>query len=238
MDDPRAVDRSAAAQANGTDGDGGWDAEPAADDALAPSDPQTAAADAGRAAGATSEADASSDADSDAGRADAATSEADECPVAIGWPEGWIDALTGADGPLLWDRTLERELARVKRYHRPATVAFMELEGLDRVARRWGLDAAEDALRGCARILQGELRTSDHFARIEPARFGILLTETAEIAAINFIERARVACEHEVRASGEELSIGFGWASPSGEGTLADAVEKAVTRLEAELGRR
>jgi diguanylate cyclase (GGDEF)-like protein len=227
MDDPRAVDRSAAAQANGTDGDGGWDAEPEADDAVAQPDSQPAAADADRHA----------DAKSDAGSA-AADLDADERPVAIGWPEGWIDALTGADGPLLWDRTLERELARVKRYHRPATVAFMELEGLDRVARRWGLDVAEDALRGCAGILQRELRTSDHLARIEPARFGILLTETAEIAAINFIERARVACEHEVRASGEELSIGFGWASPSGEGTLADAVEKAVTRLEAELGRR
>jgi diguanylate cyclase (GGDEF)-like protein len=229
MDDPRAVDRSAAAQANGT-GDGGWDAEPATDDAPARSDPQRTARDA--------ELRAEPDAESGRAEADAADRDAGERSVAIAWPEGWIDALTDVDGPLLWDRTLERELARVKRYRRPATVAFMELDGLDRVARRWGLDVAEDALRGCARILQAELRTSDHLARIEPARFGILLTETAEIAAINFIERARLACEHEVRASGEELSIGFGWASPSGEGTLADAVEKAVTRLEAELGRR
>jgi diguanylate cyclase (GGDEF)-like protein len=166
------------------------------------------------------------------------SADAHERAVAIGRPEGWIDELTGADGPLLWDRTIERELARVRRYRRPATVAFMELGGLDRLARRWGLDVAEDALRSCARILQNELRTSDQLARIEAARFGILLTETAEIAAINFIERARVACEHELRASREELTIAFGWASPTADGTLADAVELAVARLGVESGDR
>jgi diguanylate cyclase (GGDEF)-like protein len=197
MDDPRAVERSTAAQTDGTDGDDGRGL-PAAP----------------------------------------ASGDPPERPVGIGRPEGWIDDLTGADGPLLWDRTIERELARVKRYRRPATVAFMELGGLDRLARRWGLDVAEDALRGCARILRSEIRTSDCLARIDAARFGILLTETAEIAAINFIERARVACEHEVRASREEVTIGFGWASPSAEGTLADAVELAVGRLGIEMGRR
>jgi diguanylate cyclase (GGDEF)-like protein len=166
-----------------------------------------------------------------------APASADEAPVSIGSPEGWTDDLTGVDGPRFWDRTFEREVARVKRYRRPVTVALVELGGLDRFARRWGPDVAEEALRTCARTLAGELRTSDLLARIETARFAILLTETAEIPAINFIERARVACEHALRASGKDITISFGWANPPPGGTLADAAEQAVARLEAELDR-
>jgi diguanylate cyclase (GGDEF)-like protein len=161
---------------------------------------------------------------------------ADDGTVSIGAPEGWTDDLTGLDGPLFWDRTFEREVARVKRYRRPVTVALVELGGLDHFARRWGVDLAEDALRMCSRTLAGEIRSSDLLARIETARFALLLTETGEIAAINFIERARVACEHALRASGKDITIGFGWANPPPGGTLADAAEQAVTRLEAELG--
>jgi diguanylate cyclase (GGDEF)-like protein len=164
------------------------------------------------------------------------SSRTDDGTVSIGAPEGWTDDLTGLDGPSFWDRTFEREVARVKRYRRPVTVALVELGGLDQFARRWGVDLAEEALRTCSRTLAGEIRSSDLLARIETARFALLLTETGEIAAINFVERARVACEHALRASGKDITIGFGWANPPPGGTLADAAEQAVARLEAELG--
>jgi len=49
-----------------------------------------------------------------------------------GVPSGWTDALTGTDGPRLWDRTVSSEVARVSRYRRPVTVALIEINGLDR----------------------------------------------------------------------------------------------------------
>lgn len=149
--------------------------------------------------------------------------------------DAWTDDLTGADGPRFWARLIAREAARVRRYRRPATVAFVELGGLDRLARQWGNDVAEQALRMCGKALAKEARTSDYLARVETARFAILLTETAEIAAINFVERARVACERSLGATGGEVKIGFGWASPTKDGDLANAVEQARTRLTAEL---
>ena len=43
-------------------------------------------------------------------------------------PSGWSDPLTGTDGPRLWDRVISSEIARVKRYRRPATVLLVEVD--------------------------------------------------------------------------------------------------------------
>jgi diguanylate cyclase (GGDEF)-like protein len=150
-------------------------------------------------------------------------------------PAGWSDLATGVDGPRYWDRILLSEQARVRRYKRPATVVLVEVTGLARLARLWGSDVAEQTLANVARTLAKEARTSDHIARIESARFAILLTETTEIAAINFVERARAACEKDLRLTCDLVGIGFGWASPPKGSDLTDAVAIAQRRLDAEL---
>lgn len=151
-------------------------------------------------------------------------------------PSGWSDPLTGVDGPRFWDRVVLTETARVRRYKRPVTVAFVEIGGLDRLARLWGFDVAERALVSCARTLAKEIRSSDHIARVEVARFAILLTETSEIPAINFVERARASCEAAIGAVAlDSVRVGFGWASPPPKGDLGVAIEVATARLAAEL---
>jgi diguanylate cyclase (GGDEF)-like protein len=150
-------------------------------------------------------------------------------------PTGWNDPLTGTDGPHYWDRLIISETARVRRYKRPATIVLVEIAGLARLGRLWGSDVAERTLVSAARTLSQSIRTSDHIARIEPIRFAILLTETTEIAAINFVERARVSCERDLRVASEVVGVAFGWASPPKTGDLADAVAVATKRLDAEI---
>ena len=147
-------------------------------------------------------------------------------------PAGWSDPLTGTDGPHLWDRVLASEAARVRRYHRPATVALVEIVGMDEFTRVWGAEIAERTFVRVARTLAVEIRSSDHIARVDLMRFAVLLTETDEIAAINFIERARAACERQPG----ELRIAIGWASPTAEEDLLGAFALAEKRLLDELG--
>jgi diguanylate cyclase (GGDEF)-like protein len=154
-------------------------------------------------------------------------------PVAS--PTGWSDPKTGTDGPRYWDRLIISETARVGRYKRPVTVVLVEIAGLNAIGRLWGPRVAEHTLAAAARTLSKEIRTSDHIARIEPLRFGVLLTETSEIAAINFVERARAACERDLQLGSEVVQVAFGWASPPNGGDLADALALAARRLEAEL---
>ena len=164
-------------------------------------------------------------------RADAIPIDSPSVPA----PSGWSDPATGTDGPRLWDRLIISESARVRRYKRPATVVLVEVVGIEGLARLWGPRVAEHALAAAARILAKEIRTSDHIARVERLRFGLLLTETTEIAAINFVERARAACERELQVATEVVNVAFGWASPPKGGDLSDATGLAAERLAAEL---
>ena len=149
-------------------------------------------------------------------------------------PSGWSDPLTGTDGPRLWDRVISSEVARVSRYRRPATVVLVDVAGLDDFARAWGSDVAERLFIQLARMLSVESRSSDHIARIDRTRFAILLTETDEIAAINFVERVRAACESHLRAP-DLIRLGIGWAGPTGSTDLRAAIDIAAARLAEEL---
>jgi diguanylate cyclase (GGDEF)-like protein len=155
---------------------------------------------------------------------------------AIAPPEGWTDPPTSADGPRLWDRVLLAEASRAARYERPVTVAFAEIHGLEHVTVEHGADAAYRVLTACARHIGAEIRASDHLARLDRTRFGILLPETTEIEAINVLERIRTACERELAAVRGELTVAIGWASRATDGELTDAVGVAQARLAADHG--
>jgi GGDEF domain-containing protein len=85
-------------------------------------------------------------------------------------PDGWADLLTGTDGPRLWDRVVLSESARCRRYHRPVTVAMVDVVGLPDLAAEWGWDVAERALAASAPRHARENRTSNHVARNDTTR--------------------------------------------------------------------
>jgi diguanylate cyclase (GGDEF)-like protein len=149
----------------------------------------------------------------------------------------WSDPLTGADGPRFWVRIIASETARARRYARPVTVGLVELIGLERLSVHWGPQVAERVLVGVGHTIAAEVRSSDHVARIGPGRFGVLLTETAEVPAINCFERIRTACEAGLGPASVDVVIGFGWASPPPKGDLGQALALAEKRLAADLGR-
>lgn len=146
-------------------------------------------------------------------------------------PDGWRDQITGLDGPDFWQRVLAAEVAGALRYQRPLTVVLVELDGMSDLVRLSGADIAQLAVVEAARTLRRGSRSSDHCARLGAARFALLLTETDEIAAINFVERLRetgaVLSEHV----GEHLALRFGWASPK----LGESAESLMLRAERRL---
>jgi diguanylate cyclase (GGDEF)-like protein len=152
-------------------------------------------------------------------------------PVA---PWGWSDPMTGTDGPRLWDRFISSEVSRVGRYQRPATVVLVDVVGLAEYAQASGPDVAERLFIQLARTLSVESRSSDHIARIDRTRFGILLTEPDEIAAINFDERVRASCESRIGVA-ELVRIAIGWADATGSIDLRSAIDLAEARLAEDL---
>lgn len=155
--------------------------------------------------------------------------------TAIPEPTGWEDPLTGLEGPDFWRRILIAEVARSARYRRALTVVVVELGGMEPLVDAWGAEVARHAVRQAAQCLRRTSRTSDYCTRIGRTRFGVVLSETDEIAAINFVERVREAGPRSMPRGFDGLGFSFGWASPR-TGESADAVvRRADGRLAAEL---
>ena len=109
-----------------------------------------------------------------------------------------------------------------------------EVEGVETMAETWGWNVGRHAIREAAQCLRRTSRTSDYCTRIGLARFGVILTETDEIAAINFVERVREAGPAHDASRRRRPRFNFGWASPR-SGESADAlVRRAEKRLLAE----
>lgn len=143
----------------------------------------------------------------------------------------WRDPVTGLPGPGFWQQLLVSEVARSARYRRPLTVVLLDVVGVEDDQLVGGEDVGLQALREIARCLRRMARSSDHCARIGTFRFGILLTETDEIAAINFVERLREAGPRSLSRADGQLRLTFGWASPTeGEGA-DDVVRHAASRI-------
>lgn len=158
----------------------------------------------------------------------------DEEPVAA---SSGIDPLTGLLDLGAFTRLVAAEDLRIQRYHRPATVVIFELGGLDRLIDRLGADAADRVIPALADTMRRLARDVDHVARLAPGRFGVLLPETDEISAINYVERVRRACELWLESGAIALSLAVGWAGTDGDPTLVEAQRRATERMYIELRR-
>ncbi len=148
-----------------------------------------------------------------------------------------VDALTGLMGPRAFASLVAGEDQRIRRYHHPATVVIFELGGLDRLVDRLGTDAADRVVPALADTMHRLARDTDHVARLAPGRFGVLLPETDEVAAINYVERVRRACELWLESGAIALSLAVGWAGTTGDPTLPEAQRRATDRMYVELRR-
>ena len=147
------------------------------------------------------------------------------------------DALTGLLSPNRWARVIADEDARVRRYRRAATIVMIELDGLDRLTARLGDAAGERLVPAVADTIQRLAREADFVARLGDGRFAVLLPETDEIQAINYVERVRRTCDLWLESGAVALRLAMGWASAAGDDSLHDAGRVATERMFAEIHR-
>jgi diguanylate cyclase (GGDEF)-like protein len=144
------------------------------------------------------------------------------------------DPQTGLELAATWERWLAEEDARMKRYRRPATVVLVEIEGIDRLIERLGPPAADRLVPPVAATMRKYGREADRIARLDRARFGAILAETDEVAAINYVERVRTAADLWLAAGAVTLRLAIGWAEANGAFSIHDAARTAEERLNAE----
>ena len=146
-------------------------------------------------------------------------------------------SVAGLGDPASWERTVREESARAARFHRPVTVVMTELPRLDEVADRLGRDAADRVVAQIARLLVAEGRAVDRIAWLEYARFGVLLMETEEARATDYVDRVRAAADAWLQGSGLTVRLALGWASPAEGGDVVAAIAAAEERMRRGHGR-
>lgn len=149
-----------------------------------------------------------------------------------------VDPQTGLDTIRAWTVVFEHESARLRRYGRTATIVVAELDGLDALAARLGRDVADGLIPPVADALRRNARGPDRVCRARHNRFLVLMPETDEVAAINYIERVRTACDLWLESGALAVRLVMGWASPPPGGSLEDALRLAGERMMEERRRR
>jgi len=152
-------------------------------------------------------------------------------------PDPYLDELTGLDTLVAWERGLAEEDARYARYRRPVCVVVAELDGLARLVERFGEDPARRILPAVGDAMRRSARRTDRVAHAGGGRFLVLMPETDEIQAINYVERVRAACERWLEAGAVSLHLSVGWASPTAVGQLDTALRAAEERMIADRRR-
>jgi diguanylate cyclase (GGDEF)-like protein len=146
----------------------------------------------------------------------------------------WRDPLTGLEGRLAWERAMREESARLDRYGRSAAVVVAEVDGLGRLADRFGSEPETRIVRAVGDALRRQARATDRVARVDDASFYVLMPETDEISAINYVERVRAVCDRWLESGAVSLRLSLGWASPQPGGDLGTALHVAHDRLNVE----
>lgn len=147
--------------------------------------------------------------------------------------ESQTDAMTGLYNRRGWERLVEAEEERCRRYGSPGGVLVMDLDGLKEINDAQGHAAGDRLIERAAEALRGAVRASDVVARLGGDEFAVLAVE----ARPRQVRRlARRLGEHLVEA-GAQASIG--WASRDPRATFQTAIEEADAAMyETKRGRR
>jgi diguanylate cyclase (GGDEF)-like protein len=101
------------------------------------------------------------------------------------------DPLTGLSNRRHLIQQLDREFTRAKRYQRPLSLVYLDLDGFKSMNDRFGHIFGDEILAGVALQMRSVLRSADMLARIGGDEFAVLLPETSLKGALRVAEKLR-----------------------------------------------
>lgn len=141
--------------------------------------------------------------------------------------ESLHDPLTGLWNRRAYDRELELEFKRAKRYKHPLSLALLDLDGFKALNDAQGHPAGDAALREVAQVVVQCLRTVDKSFRIGGDEFAILLPDTAMEGAQRVVDRIKKG----VAGLGWGLSISVGLVAAESAAKYEQAHSSADKKL-------
>ncbi len=101
------------------------------------------------------------------------------------------DGLTGLYNHRYFQETLDREIARVKRYGHPLSLLLFDIDFFKKINDNFGHPAGDQVLINLAQCVSGAMRPTDIIARYGGEEFAVILPETNLAGMKVFAERLR-----------------------------------------------
>lgn len=120
------------------------------------------------------------------------------------------DDLTGVRNPRSFAEVADAELRRARRFGRPLTVAYLDLDDFKTVNDTLGHSAGDAVLRAAAQAMVRSLRGVDVVARLGGDEFGVLLPETDADLAGTVIQKVLQAVTEGTAATGYPVTASIG----------------------------
>jgi diguanylate cyclase (GGDEF)-like protein len=141
------------------------------------------------------------------------------------------DTLTNLRNRRGFDLVARQVLSFAKRADKPASLVFIDLDGMKKINDELGHDAGDRALIAAARLLRESFRESDVVARLGGDEFCVLLSGASALEASTAIARLQsgVAKGNEAENLESQLSLSVGiadWDPASGE-DLGELMKRA-----------
>lgn len=120
------------------------------------------------------------------------------------------DPLTGLRNRRAFFERLEAEHERARRYDRPWSLAYIDLDNFKTMNDRFGHAAGDAVLRYVADALQSRLRRTDTVARLGGDEFAVLMPETDAAAAASTLEQLLSDLTEFMTANGWPVGLSIG----------------------------
>lgn len=147
------------------------------------------------------------------------------------------DMLTGLLNWGAFQRTLDREMERARRYRHPLSLILFDIDFFKRVNDTHGHPVGDEVLREIGRVCPRLFRSTDISARYGGEEFVVILPETGEPHAEDLANRLRLAIADTPIATSAgpiAMTVSAGvltWFPTQGEVSKADLIAKADAAL-------
>jgi len=135
-----------------------------------------------------------------------------------------IDHLTGAVNGRSFLSTVQAEIDRTRRYGRPFSLAYIDLDNFKAVNDTLGHAAGDELLRTVVIVVREQLRASDIVARLGGDEFALLLPEADETAARTVIAKVQTSLEERVRERNWPVTMSIGCVTAGPTTTVAETL--------------
>jgi diguanylate cyclase (GGDEF)-like protein len=121
-----------------------------------------------------------------------------------------VDYLTGADNSRSFYNLARLELERLRRYQRPLTLAYIDLDNFKTVNDQLGHSTGDQVLRSVAGAIHGQIRRTDVLARLGGDEFVVMFPETDQASAQAVLAKLHATLLAEMNRAGWPVTFSVG----------------------------